>query len=276
MERNKLKVITSTNERELYRYFWPSMAQNWKQWYGVDEVICAYITERKEDDPLVKEMREYGKVVLYKPHTGIEDSIQSKITRMYHATLLQDDYCMIGDIDMYILNREETWKKWFSKASSDKLLCVSSNAPYSGDEKGKFPMAFTTGKGKIWKEIVNPNNLDYNDLIKSWYGLNIHDSKEAVDQAFAKFSDESLLRALISKWENYNNRIAYDHPRCIGIERDDWNNESSLAERRIDRGDWPDEVDIEKLNKGYYYDSQPWRPFNEVKLKQILQYLNVK
>lgn len=275
IKRDKIKVITSTNEKNLYKSFWPSMAQNWKQWYGVDEVICAYITEREEDDPQVVEMRKYGRVVLYKPDKEIEDSIQAKITRLYHATLLADEYCVIGDIDMYILNKEETWQKWFSKARSNKLLCVSNNAPYSGSDVGKFPMAFTVGKGRTWKEIVNPAGLEYEDLIKSWYNLRIHDSKEAVNQNFSNFSDESLLRALISKWENYNNKTAYEHPRCIGIERDDWNN-SWIAGRRVDRANWPSKIDVEKLQKGDYYDSQPLRPFDKIKLKPILEYLNIK
>ena len=34
-----------------------------------------------------------------------------------------------------------------------------------------------------------------------------------------------------------------------------------MAQRRIDRGDW--NLDKQKLNEGYYYDSQPLRPFNQ-------------
>lgn len=274
MNKSKFRVITSTNESDIYRHFWPSMARNWSEWYGIDRVTCAFITHRPEDDPVVTDMRKYGEVVLYKPFDDeVSDSIQAKATRMYHATLHPDDFCVIGDIDMYILNRDETWLKWFSKVQDNKLLCVSSNVPYTGTDVGKFPMAFTTATGKIWNEIVNPKTLSYSNLFKDWYNLNIHDSKEKVNQPFSRFSDESLLRALISRWENYNSKISWQHPRVIGIERDDWH-PGGFAERRIDRLNW--QINNEQLNKGFYYDSQPVRPFNSKKVGAILKYLNIE
>lgn len=273
MDKKEYRIITSTNEVDLYIHFWPTMAENWTKWYGIEKITCAFITERVEDDPLVKKMREYGEVILYKPFKNeVADSIQAKTTRMYLSTLYPDDYCLIADIDMYILNKEETWLKWFSKVEEDKMLCVSSNVPYYGTDKGKFPMAFTTATGKVWKEIINPNNLSYDELFRSWYNMYEHDSKEKVNQPFPQFSDESLLRGLISRWENYGGRESYNHPRCIGIERDDW---GVSAKRRIDRSKWF--IDEKKLHSGYYYDSQPVRPFNKNvnNIKPILKYIGV-
>jgi hypothetical protein len=249
------------------------MSHNWSKWYGVEKVTCAFITHRGENDPLVVEMRKYGEVILYKPIDGVDEGIQAKCTRMYLSTLYTDDYCLIADIDMYILNKNETWNKWFSKVEKDKLLCVSSNVPYEGTDFGKFPMAFTTGKGSTWKEIVNPNDLSYENLFKSWYDLNIHDEKEKVNQPFYQFSDESLLRGLISKWGNYGGIESYNHPRCIGIDRDDWGI-IAKAKRRIDRSNWI--IDVDKLNNEYYYDSQPLRPFNKKSLAPILEYIGIK
>ncbi len=271
--KDKYRVITSTNEKELYINFWPTMALNWK-WYGFKKVVCAFITNRGYDDPLVKEMSKYGEIVIFKPLDGIEDSIQAKATRMYLSTKYEEDLCMIGDIDMYILNKEETWDKWFSKIEEDKLLCISANkgGPYSGSDIGKFPMAFTSAKSSIWEEIVNPKKLSYADLFKSWYDLNICDNMESVNKPFKNFSDESLLRALICLWGDYNNKHAYYHPKVLNIERDDWN---GLAGRRIDRSKWL--IDDKKLNSGYYYDSQPVRPFNENinNIKPILNYIGI-
>lgn len=272
--KKQFRIITCTNEKELYINFWPTMAQNWK-WYGIDKITCGFITERTYDDPLVKEMQQYGEIILFNPLPEVEDSVQAKATRLYLATQYENDYCVTADIDQYILNKEETWDKWFSNVVDDKLLCVCANyeGPYMGSDIGKFPMGFTTAKGTTWKEVINPNNLNYKDLFKSWFDLRIHDHKEAINQPFSQFSDESLLRALISKWDNYNNRFCYDHPKCLKIERDDWKH---MAQRRIDRGDW--NLDKQKLNEGYYYDSQPLRPFNQNidSLEPLLNYLKIK
>ena len=277
MDKKDFRIITSTNEVDLYLNFWSTMSQNWSKWYGIDKVTCAFITEREEDDPLVLEMKKYGEIILFKPFNNeIPSGIQTKTTRMYLSTQYPDEYCLIADIDMYILNKEETWDKWFSKVEEDKLLCVSSNVPYGGTDKGKFPMAFTTAKGSVWEEIINPKGLSYLELFKSWYDVRVHDTKEKVNQPFTNFSDESLLRGLISKWEGYGGREAYKHPRCIGIERDDWGKGKKGfkgAARRIDRSRWG--FDKEKLNKGYYYDSQPLRPFNKEQLLPILEYMGI-
>jgi hypothetical protein len=271
--KNDFRVITTTNENDMYLSFWPTMASNWK-WYGFKKIVCGFITNRDKDDRLVQEMSKYGEIILFKPLKGVEDSIQAKATRMYLATQYSDDFCMIGDIDMYILNKEETWEKWFSHVVDDKLLCICANngGPYKGTDIGKFPMAFTAARNYIWKEIVNPLNLSYDELFASWYNLHICDRKEKVNQPFRAFSDESLLRALIYKWSNFNNSNAFNHPSCVNIERDDWD---GLAKRRIDRSRWL--IDSEKLNSGYYYDSQPVRPFNENinNIKPILNYIGI-
>tara|TARA_R110001592_G_scaffold281514_1_gene549050 strand:+ start:1285 stop:2106 length:822 start_codon:yes stop_codon:yes gene_type:complete len=273
MNKENFRIITCTNEKDLYIRFWPSMAQNWTKWYGIEKITCAVITDRDENDPVIQEMKKYGEIILIKPLKNIvTDDIQSKATRLFLATQYPDDYCIIADIDMYILNKTETWAKWFSHVEENKLLCISRNAPYSGTDIGKFPMAFTTATGSVWKEIVNPNNLTYIELFKSWYDMNEHDSMEKVNQPFHQFSDESLLRGLISKWENYGGKYGYDHPRCIGIEREDWSGERAI--RRIDRLYW--NIDKALLESGGYYDSQPVRPYNSHALKPILEYLNIK
>jgi hypothetical protein len=271
--KDRYRVITCTNEKDLYINFWPTMSLNWK-WYGFNKIVCGFITNRGYEDPLVKEMSKYGEIVIFKPLDGVEDSIQAKATRLYLSTKYGDDLCMIGDIDMYILNKKETWQKWFSKIDENKLLCISANngGPYRGNDVGKFPMAFTTAKSDIWEEIVNPKKLSYEDLFRSWYNLKICDNMESVNKPFINFSDESLLRGLIYRWDNFNNKNAFNHPKCLNVERDDWN---GLAKRRIDRSRWL--IDSEKLNSGYYYDSQPVRPFNENinNIKPILNYIGI-
>jgi len=173
---------------------------------------------------------------------------------------------------MYILNKNYLWDNWFSNVEDGKLLAIGGNSGcYTGNEKGKFPMAFTTAKGSIWKEIVNPNNLNYEDLLYSWYDLKVFSINESTGNEYGVFSDESLLRALIGLWDNYGNVIGYNHPKVKHINRDDWH--GCIAIRRIDRIGW--KIDINKLNGGYFIDCQPVRPFNQKLLNPILNYLGI-
>ena len=57
-------------------------------------------------------------------------------------------------------------------------------------------------------EIINPENLDYENLLKSWYHIS-YTGRESVLLPFHIFSDESLLRALYEKWQHKKDRSCY-------------------------------------------------------------------
>jgi hypothetical protein len=275
VEKNDYRIITTTNENDTYIQFWPTMAQNWRNFCGMEKITLGFITEREDDDPLVIEMRKYGEVILIKPLNGIDNGVQAKVTRLYLSTQYPDDYCLIADIDMYVLNSDFVWDHWFSKIEENKLLAIGGNSGcYTGEHVGHFPMAFTTAKSNIWKEVINKENLSYEDLLNSWKGMNVFRAAESTSNKFGAFSDESLLRGLIGLWDNYNNRLAFNHPKVKHTQRDDWR--GCIAVRRIDRIKWG--IDINNLNNGYYIDSQPVRPFNNNidKLKPILNYLGIE
>ena len=275
MNKTDFRVVTCTNENSTYINFWPTMAENWK-WYGINEVVCGFITERSEDDPLVKEMRQYGKVILFKPLPGVQPFAQAKTTRMYLASIMQDLFNIVADIDLYILNKQETWSKWFSQIEEDKLFCLitGDKGPYKGTNQGKFPMCFTTARSDIWQQILNPKNLPYEEMFNTFFNIKKYDTYESVNKPNIHFSDESLLRYLISEWDSYNSKFGYNHPKCTSVIRDDW--QFGRALRRIDRLNF--RMELNKLNKGYYYDSAPVRPFtqNQDKIKPILDYLNIE
>ena len=272
MDKKNFRIITTTNENDTYLPFWSTMSQHWRNFCGFDNVTLGFITKREDTDPLVKEMREYGEVILIKPIEKIDVGIQSKVTRMYLASERPNENCIIADIDMYVLNKNYLWDNWFSKVEDGKLLAIGGNSGcYIGNEKGKFPMAFTTAKGSVWKEIINPSNLNYEDLLCSWYDFKMFSINESTKNEYGSFSDESLLRGLIGMWDNYGNIIAYNHPKVKHINREDWR--GRVAMKRIDRINWS--IDLNKLNSGYYIDCQPVRPFNSQLLNPILDYLGI-
>jgi hypothetical protein len=265
MDKSKYRIITTTNEIDLYIDFWPTVAQNWINYLGFDKISLGFITNRSEDDELVIRMREFGEVILFKPLDNIPSGNQSKATRMYLASQYENDYCILADIDMYLLNIELS-NHWFSKVNDSNLLAIAPNAYYNTPEQGKFPMYYTTAKGSTFKEFVNPNNLEYKDLFNSWSGIRIFDNKESITNPFIHYSDESMMRALLSKWERKND--------IIFIEREDFY--KMRASKRIDRSYWQ-QFDENIMNNNGYIDCNPLRPLrnNIEKVSPILEYMKL-
>lgn len=220
------KIITVVNDNPTYIQFLPLTAIIWKRLFGLDLTV-GYVTSKSADDSTVKAASKHGDITIFPPIDNIDSGIQAKVTRLYLASSAQDDdACMIVDIDMLPLSVEVL--NVFSRAPEDCLIQWGWDHPAFGPntpDHGKWPMDRTTGSGKVFREIVNPNHLSYNELLTSWMGYNKH-GKEAVDAPFNKFSDESLLRALYEEWPRRNTNTH----RISRLEL-----EPSMLCRRLDR-----------------------------------------
>lgn len=204
------KVILSCNEdpkkvddNAMYSQFWCLVAPVWQRVFGV-EITLIYITNKTRDDPTVKKFEEYGEVILQPPieNGDIPISIQSKVIRMYSAGKYGDHTVMLGDIDMIPLNLTPFLTK-LQTLREDAFVTFGDNAYDHTVDAGKFQMNFAVTKGYNWLEIVNPENKTFEDCLKDWCNTsNPIDGKEAVNQPFNKFSDESLLRMLCTKWSS--------------------------------------------------------------------------
>ncbi len=257
----KYRIITTTNESSTYLNFWPSVAQMWEKHLDC-EVTLGFITSRKEEDALVKEMQRHGNVVLFTPIQGIHTGNQAKVSRLYLSTIYPNELCIIVDIDMYLLNGEFFKEEWLKHVHEHKLLAIGGNAYYNSREEGKFPMCYTMGYSSVFQQLINPMKLAYNELINSWKGLRVIDQKEAVDNKPERFSDESLLRALIKK-TGFTKIIHLDREDFVGMS----------ATRRLDRVNW--KIDKHRLITGDYIDCAPTRPANYEQLTEVWKYLGL-
>ena len=281
------RIITSTNNLPNYIQFWPSISQMWKN-YGLN-IICIFITDLNEDDELVKKVKKYGDIMLVKPIEGIPDGNLAKIYRILAASFyFKDEVCTLVDIDQYLLSNK--WLEDCTKDVPDNFIVspqgTNAYCRYGEKMKNKFPMSYVTAKGSTFHDIINPNNLSIDDLIKSFYKISDSiDGKESLSnnkklkppygsgikgECAGNFSDESLLRYLMNKWSDKDSRWIKNPPsnceRYFG---------KMYATKRIDRND--STYDRKKLNNGEYVDCQPPRPFNDNidYLKDILTYLNI-
>lgn len=258
-----MRIITAVNESDTYMHFIPTVTQSWKKMFGFDSTI-AFVTERDEEDPLVKEMKEYAEVILFKPHSNdIPTGNQAKISRMYLASESEEDVIIV-DLDMYMLN-ESVFRTWMSEFESDKVLTIGSNAYDGSPSEGKFPMCYTMGNGKVMKSVVNPDDKSYEDLLNSWRSVsNPIDNKESINQTHSKFSDESLFRYLIKETKSEDLFKHYKRDDFVGMR----------ATKRIDR--YPSmNFSIKELFSGNYIDCAPSRPIDYDKMIPIFEYLEL-
>lgn len=257
-----MKIITAVNESDVYIHFIPSVTQSWNEMFGFDSII-AFVTEREESDPLVMEMREYSEVILYKPIEGVPTGNQAKVCRMYLASESEEDVIIV-DLDMYMLNKP-VFENWLSELEEGKILTIGYNAYIGSPSEEKFPMCYTMGNGKLFKESINPDSMSYTDLLLSWCSIkNPIDGKESLNQPHSNFSDESLYRYLIEKT---NTKDLYKH-----FHRDDF--VGMRATKRIDR--YPSmNYSIKDLFSGNYIDCAPTRPIDYNKMIPIFEHLNI-
>jgi len=258
------RFIYSTDENPNYIYSWPLVSKITRKIFDCD-ISLAFITNKNEDDTLVQRMKEFGNVHLFKIIDGMPIGNQAKVSRMFTATLYPDEVCVLNDVDLLPLQKDFL-VNLLDAVPSNGLAAIGRNA-YDGASEiglsGKFPMIYTSAMGKIFKEIVNPNDLSYEKTLKQWINMRIIDHKEAINNSHDCFSDESLLRALIHLWRD-NNRVIYlNRPDFIGMR----------ATKRIDRANW--NIDKEILNNNGYIDAHLPKPLNIDMLKIIMEHFNL-
>jgi len=252
--------IYSTNENPNYVYCWPLVAQITKKLFG-SKVALAFITERDEMDSLVTFFRQFGEIYLFKSIIGIPTGNQAKVTRMYLASTF-NDVCCLNDVDILPLQNNFLTTK-LDPLSTENFVTIGANAYNGTSDAGKFPMIYTTAKGCTFQNLINPKSLSYLDLLKSWCGIKKFDDKESVNNDPAYFSDESLLRLLISNWPE-KSKVIYLNRNFIGYR----------AVERIDRIDWG--IDLNKLKTGWYIDAHLPRPLNGNLINPLKEYFGVE
>lgn len=251
------RVVISANEYANFIEFWPLVTAAWKKWFQVP-VTLAFVTKRDKTDPLVEDLTRYGEVVLFNEIDGIPTTNQTKVARHFLATQYSSEVCLINDIDLIPLQRNYLTEK-LRQRKPGELLTLGFDWYQNTPHHGKFPIAYLTAEGTTFRECFNPQNLNFEELLDSWKGLQVFDHKEAIDNDPAIFSDESLLRLLVDRWT--------DKHRVRHVARGFW----PYTQRALDRADWY--IDIDKLKKGVYVEAHMLRPLHRYK-KELMPLIN--
>ena len=189
------KIITSVNENHNYYKFVPIVVEAWHK-LGVSVRINVI----SENPVWSRQFHKAGadEVILRKPITGVRTSAQAQMSRMLDAACEdnKDDYIMIGDIDMIPLNDGQL--KSYERVPENDLALFGAEHPafQQHPDIGKWPMHGMAAKGETFRKLVNPERLDYYEVIEYW---NRHSWKDprCAPSTRATFCDESLARELL-------------------------------------------------------------------------------
>ena len=252
------QIILSTNEDPTYMHFWKPVAWAYKMMFPEVNVHLAFLTNREENDPLVEDFREYGDVTLFKPIHGIQEFAQSKMIRFILASKQGDDVCYIDDIDLFPLRKDFITSKTNNRPMNH-LLCVGGEV-YQNN--GCYPVSQITAEGEVFKKFINPDNLPWKELMKSYVGPVMFDRREdpMIPLDFSKddyFSDERLIR-----------RLRHINPVPIFEMKRGYDN---YLEATLDRADW--KIDKTKLINHGYANAHCGRPYDVQDCKMLIEYI---
>lgn len=253
------QIILSCNEDPRYMDFWKPVSWAYKKMFPHVEVHLAFLTNREEDDPLVKEFREYSKVTLFKPLKDVPEFGQAKMIRFILASEQGEDVCYIDDIDLFPLVKSFITDKT-DKRPKNHLLCVGGEVYHNN---GCYPVSQMTAEGHVWKHFINPKDLSYEELIQTFKRPTKFDHRENIctvlDFAIdSYFSDERLLRRLI-----YDNPVSkFELSRGYG----------HYLDATVDRAAW--KIDPEKLRNHGYFNGHCSRPYRSEEMELLINYIN--
>jgi hypothetical protein len=240
------KVIVSSNEDENFLHFLPIVSAAWRKFFPKVKLEVAFVTNRPSWDPLIVAMQEYARVKTFPDLSGYPSANLAKVSRFCLASNT-GGVCMIEDIDTVPLQRQYFLKRAKSREKG-KLLAVGAEVLKGTEHEGKFPISTMTAESDVFKELINPKNLSFPDLLSTWKNIRIFDHKENILNSASSFSDESLMRALIYRWDKESNKV-HHVDRDVDIHTD-W----------IDRSWWT--IDEDRLYDGEYITCNFLRPLN--------------
>jgi len=246
-------IALSANEDPLYIDFWPIVAWANRHVLGVEPTL-AFLTDRREDDDYVTELRRHGTVKLYRRISGIPDCNAAKMIRsILCAESPAGTVGYIQDIDLLPLNREWVMQK-VAQRPTGKLLLVGAEVyqAFTPEQKrtSSAPASMMTAEAEVWRQLLNPAGLSYVPLFRSWEDMPHRANEEIGSLVYHEsehgFSDEKFMRTL---------RLKH------GVDAHHVERGYDLHADTLDRSAW--RFDPERLAAGQYLESHLPRPLHE-------------
>jgi hypothetical protein len=266
------KVLFSSNDDSTYYSFWPIVSSTWKTLFPGIITELYFVTDREEDDELIIDFRRYGNVFLLKPKARIHTAIQGKLGRLFGATFQTNNIVQVNDIDLLPL-QSDYYLRCLSRRKVNELLLIGRDFYLGGKFDGKCPMINTTAEGYVWKKLLNPLNLSWLGWLDYLTEVEEINGYENVLNEPKQFSDESLIKSILTTIENTNKDIA----RCVIDEYEPAIGKDESKWKRLDREKGIKVMYDESFDIYNYIDAHLPRPLSEniEYVNFLLQKLNV-
>jgi hypothetical protein len=149
------KIIFSVDDNPMYLGFWKFISKWTKERLGVTPVLF-HITDEEtdfyEDD--------FGIVKKFKSLPEFTSSFQCRMIRMWGTRYFMDEFCMTGDIDMMMINKEY-FHRDLHLYDENSLVIYGSDAydknrfecinEYALD---RYPICYNLAKGSVFEKIL--------------------------------------------------------------------------------------------------------------------------
>lgn len=191
------RIIIGINDNPEYYSILPVCYAAWQKFFPEAKVTLAVVNGDDKLDLIYKFMHHCNDMTGLSFIKGVPSANLAKVARFFVASKYPDEVCMINDIDLIPLQRQYYFNN-LQQRKENELLCIGGDVYKRTPHFGKFPMGYITGEGELFKHIFNPFKDDWEIFISSlslFHG--VFDEKENIKKPFKKFSDESLIRALL-------------------------------------------------------------------------------
>lgn len=244
----RFRVILSTDDHK-HAQFIPAACASWKKFFPECVVTVIMVPEKFSQDQLRIAYSDWCDELRFveKPE-GLPYPNACKLARMWAAGQYGDDVVLVEDMDLVLCNIAYT-ESIISQRKHGTLMLVGEEV-YHGNLRldGQCPMSKGMAESYLWKEISNPEGLEFPSFLEQFRHVRIfhQEAGESPFDSAQDFSDESLLRVLVSMWGKKDTHITHVK-RNYNIQRD-----------TLDRAWW--RIDKEKLAAGGYYEAHLMKP----------------
>jgi hypothetical protein len=166
------KVVMSCDDNSKYLNLWPYVSKVCKMTLNITPVLF-HITDTYSDFIC----DEYGIVKKVKRHPELPTNFQAQIYRLYATKFLENQNCLISDIDMLIFNREYFINQVSEFDDKDFIVYLSDAYDLSRPEVAdmyalnRVPMCYLLGNSETYKKLLQIN-CDFNEFAEKIYNFN--------------------------------------------------------------------------------------------------------
>ena len=202
---------------------------------------------------IIEFCESWAKVRVVSLVKGVDPGVQAKISRMWVAGSEEFKNAHITICDLDMVQIDDVRAKTISRYLGENLIQWGYDHPsYSVEpDIGKWPMDGTTSLGNTFKSLVNPNEKNLAECFLDWSACATFDKRSNPFNRFDMFSDESLLRDLLTH--------AQHPPKIQRIPR--MSVESRMLRSRIDRATRAPTLLNRRLKKQIIHEFHGPRPF---------------